>query len=81
MLVVEATTREVVVLHQQKEVKRLPLKGLYRRAMPLEEYRAAIIAEARSEQRGWRPLVESASATGVSSPVAPGPTVPVPAPV
>jgi len=75
MLVVEATTREVVVLHHQQEVKRLPLKGLYRRTMRLEEYREAIIAEARSEQRGWRPLVESASASG---PVAPAPPAAVP---
>ena len=80
LLVVEATKREVVVLHQQQEVKRLPLAGLYGRVMSLEQYRTAIIAEALSEQRGWRPMVESASARA-SSPVEPVPTTPAAAPI
>lgn len=73
MLVVEASTREVVVLHQQKEVKRLALKGLYRRGMGLDEYRTAILAEALSEQRGWRPMVESTNATSPVAPATPRP--------
>jgi transposase InsO family protein len=60
VLEVQPVRREVVVFFHQQEVERFPLRGLYRRAMPIDEYRAAIIAEAKAEQRGWRPLVESA---------------------
>jgi transposase InsO family protein len=47
--------RELVVLYKEKEIKRLAIKGLYKKAMSMEEYRPLIIEEARSEQRGWRP--------------------------
>jgi hypothetical protein len=61
VLEVDAVKRELVVYHHQREIRRLRLKGLYRRAMSLEEYRQAIMEEARSERRGWRPQVESGS--------------------
>jgi hypothetical protein len=63
VLTIEATKRELVVLHHHKEIKHLPLKGLYRQAMNLKEYRQAIMEEARAELRGWRPMVESGSAS------------------
>jgi hypothetical protein len=59
VLVIDAAQRELVVQQHQQEVKRLRLKGLYRRAIGLEEYRQLIVEEARAEQRGWRPMVES----------------------
>lgn len=54
-LVVEAATKELAVYHKERLVKRLPLKGLYRQAMTILEYRQALAQQARAERRGWRP--------------------------
>lgn len=54
VLVIDSPKREVRVQHQKKELKRLNLKSLHRRAMSLDEYRQLIAQEARSERRGWR---------------------------
>jgi hypothetical protein len=51
---VDAEQRELAIEHHKKEVKRLAIKGLYRREMILEDYRQAILEEARSEKRGWQ---------------------------
>lgn len=56
VLQVSAVSREVIVFYRHQELERFPLKGLYGRAMSMAEYREAIIAEAKAEQRGWRPL-------------------------
>jgi len=58
VVVVDAAKRELVIEHQNKVLKRMPLKGLYQRIMDLKEYRAAIKEEARSERRGWRANVQ-----------------------
>lgn len=51
----EADKRELVVEQARQRLKCLAIKGLYGREMSLEEYKQVIIAEARSEQRGWQP--------------------------
>lgn len=55
---VEATTRELLVDYKEQLVKKLPLKGLYGRSMRLDEYKEAIVAESKSEQRGWQPFAK-----------------------
>jgi transposase InsO family protein len=54
VLVVDAQSKELVVYHHHTLIKRLPIKGLYRQTLSLEEWRTALLAEARSERRGWR---------------------------
>lgn len=51
---VDGSKRELSVQHHKKELKHLPIKGLYCKEMSLEDYQQAITAEARSEKRGWR---------------------------
>jgi hypothetical protein len=53
-LVVEAAKNEFSVWQTDKLIKRVAIKGLYKRVLSLEDYRVCIAKEARSEQRGWQ---------------------------
>jgi hypothetical protein len=47
---VDATSGEFVVEQQEKEVKRLPIKGLGSRPLPFDAYVARMCAEARTDR-------------------------------
>jgi hypothetical protein len=51
---VDAAHRELVVLHQNKEFKRMPIKGLHDGLMSFEDYLPWIAEQARSEQQRLR---------------------------
>jgi hypothetical protein len=48
---VDAAHRELVVLHNKQEIKRMPIKELQNRLMSFENYLPWIAEQARSEQR------------------------------
>jgi hypothetical protein len=54
---VEAKSKELAIYHKERLVKRLAIRGLYRQAMTIVEYRQALMEAARAERRGWRPQV------------------------
>lgn len=48
---IDAETREVVVYHQQQEIKRVPIKGLVGQRVPFATFVAQFVREACREQR------------------------------
>jgi hypothetical protein len=53
VLQVDAPTGEIVVYHQHQVIKRLPLKGLYQRRLPFDDYVTLICKEAQAEWRRY----------------------------
>ena len=43
-----------VILHQQVDVKRIALKGVYGKELPFDEYITVMVKEAQTEQRQTR---------------------------
>jgi hypothetical protein len=54
VVVVDAASQELVVEQKGRVIKRVAIKGLYKRLLNLSEWQAALEQEAKSEARGWR---------------------------
>ncbi len=50
---IDAPTGEIVVYHQHQVIKRLPLKGLYQRRLPFDDYVTLMCKEAQAEWRRY----------------------------
>jgi hypothetical protein len=53
-MLVDAPSREFVVLHRGQEVKRLQIKGLVGDVLPFDQFVTVLAEQARTERSPWR---------------------------